>query len=109
MFGSGCRTLAGVERGGLYGDVPPGRFDIAFQQTLDNVVARGGRIKFNLESLDVSKALAGDPNFRVGRFTEWQLQQIVRNKSWFSATDFYLGGKPLDAAGKAAKGLKLVQ
>ena len=76
-------------------DAPPGRFDLAFRQTLDNAVGGGGRIKFNLDSLDVQKALAGNPVERVGRYTEWELQQIVGNRKWFEATDFFLNRRRL--------------
>ncbi len=76
----------------------PGRFDLAFKQTLDKVAGGGGRIKFNLDSLDIPKALAGDPADRVGRYTEWELQQIVRNQKWYDSTDFYLNGRMLTPA-----------
>ncbi len=69
---------------------PNDRFDLAFQQTLDAIIQNNGRVKFNLDSLDVAAALAGDPNDRVGRFTEWELQRIVRNQNWLDSTDFYL-------------------
>jgi hypothetical protein len=90
-------------------DAPAGRFDIAFEQSLNNVVARGGRIKFNLNSLDVPSALASDPAVRVGRYTEWELQQIVRNGAWFGATDFYLNGRLLSAEELRRLGIVLVQ
>lgn len=87
-------------------NAPPGRFDIAFQQSLDNAVAGGGRIKFNLDSLDIPKTLAGNPAERVGRYTEWELQQIVRNQKWLDSTDFYLNGKILTPAEVQNLGLR---
>jgi len=89
-------------------NAPQGRFDIAFEQTLDAITARGGRIKFNLDSLDVAKALAGDPTDRIARYTEWELQQIIRKKSWFDATDFYLDGKLLTPEELQNLGIALV-
>jgi hypothetical protein len=86
-------------------------FDIALQQTLDNVVSRGGRVKFNLDSLDVAKALAGDATAmgRFGRYTEWELQQIVRNKRWLGATDFFLDSKKLTESEILPLGIKFVK
>jgi hypothetical protein len=84
-------------------DVPAqsGRFDLAFEQSLTKVVKDGGKIKFNLDSLDVPKALAGDPKLRYtaegSRMTEWELQQIVRSRQWLDSTEFYLNGKKLTA------------
>jgi hypothetical protein len=32
---------------------------------------------------------------RFGRYTAWELQQIVRNRKWFDKTDFYREGRKL--------------
>jgi hypothetical protein len=89
-------------------DAPPNRFDIAFEQSLNTCISRGGRIKFNLDSINIDQALSGDPNIRVGRYTEWELQQIVRSQSWFEATDFYLNGQQLTASELLEFGITLV-
>lgn len=89
-------------------EAPLGRFDIAFEQSLNKVVAGGGKIKFNLDSLDVRKALCGDPAERVGRYTEWELQQIVRNRQWLDSAEFYLNGQKLTAGEVGQLGLKHV-
>jgi len=88
-------------------NAPKGCFDIAFQQTLDNITGNGGRIKFNLDSLNVKNALGGNPLDRVGRYTEWELQQIVRNQGWFGATDFFLNGQKLTMEQLLESGIKL--
>jgi hypothetical protein len=62
----------------------------AFEQVMTRTLTAGGRVHFNLTNLDVREALAGDPEFWVGRYTAWELQQIVRNKAWFDKTSFYL-------------------
>jgi len=84
-----------------------GRFDIAFQQTLDNVTKSGGRISFNLDSLNIKKALGGNPLIRIDRYTEWELQQIVRNSGWLRATDFYLAGQKQTLNQLREMGIKL--
>jgi RHS repeat-associated protein len=89
-------------------NAPPKRFDIAFKQTVNTVAKGGGRIKFNLDKLRIQEALAGDPTERVGRYTAWELQQIVRNKKWLKITDFYLGGNKLSRSQLTKLGIKLV-
>lgn len=120
----GLRTIDGAESLGPFGarlgastsddwarlglhNAPEGRFDIAFQQTLDNITGNGGRIKFNLDSLNVKNALGGNPLERIDRYTEWELQQIVRKKGWFNATDFYLNGQKLSLEQLLELGIKL--
>jgi hypothetical protein len=43
--------------------------------------------------LDIQHALAGDPETWVGRYTAWELQQIVLRRDFFDMTDFYLHGR----------------
>jgi hypothetical protein len=67
----------------------------AFEQALTRTLACGGRFHFDLSGLNIAEALAGDPEIWVGRYTAWELQQIIRNSTWFSNTLFYLNGKQL--------------
>ena len=78
---------------GLYEDAEG--WGSAFRQVMVNTLKRGGRVHFNLDGVDVADALAGDPNEFVGRYTAYELQQIVGNAEWFSATTFYLNEKLL--------------
>jgi hypothetical protein len=65
----------------------------AFYRVLEVTRARVGRIHFNLTGLDIRDALAGDPETWVGRYTAWELQQIVLRQDLFDMTDFYLNGR----------------
>ena len=42
--------------------------------------------------MDIAEAFKGDPDVFVGRYTSWELQQIVCNDTWFVNTLFYLDG-----------------
>lgn len=68
----------------------------AFEQVMTRTLAAGGRIHFELSGLDVGDALRGDPMVWVGRYTAWELQQIVSRQDWFSATSFYLRRRLLE-------------
>ena len=76
---------------GLYDDDVAG-WGEAFAQVVTRTIVGGGRIHFNLTGLDIRAALRGDPELWVGRYTAWELQQIVRNSEWFAKTFFYLDG-----------------
>lgn len=93
---------------GLYDADLPG-FPAAFKQTLTRTLARGGRIHFNLDDLDVGRALAGNPDEWMERWTAWELQQIVRNPSWFKSTTFYQGGRALNTHEVESLGISLVR
>ena len=58
----------------------------------------GGRIHFNLDGVDIAEALAGDPDVFVGRYTAYELQQIVGNAEWFDNTTFYRDSQRLTIA-----------
>jgi hypothetical protein len=52
---------------------------------------------FNLDDLSLSQALAADSfadPFDDG-ITNWELQQVLHDKWYYLATDFYLGGRKL--------------
>ena len=61
----------------------------AFEQALSRTMEAGGNIHFNLDGLDIKDALAGNPSAWTGRYTAWELQQLVRKKEWFERTIFY--------------------
>lgn len=67
----------------------------AFDQVMTRTIAAGFRVHFELRGLDIDDALRGDPQEWVGRYTAWELQQIVARHDWFSATSFYLDGRLL--------------
>ena len=80
---------------GLSGEKP---FVQRFYQALYRSTSGGGRIKFNLDDLDINRALKTDrfsDPFDVG-VTNWELQQILSNRQFYDATDFFLGGQKLD-------------
>ena len=74
-----------------------GPFVQRFYQALHRSVSNGGRIKFNLDDLNLNRALGtnrfSDP-FDVG-VTNWELQQILHDRPFYNATDFYIGGQKL--------------
>ena len=77
----------------------------AFEQAVTRTLAAGKRIHFNLTGLDIADALAGDRNFWSGRFTAYELQQIVTRSTWFAATIFYLDGRVLSESELMAIGI----
>lgn len=68
----------------------------AFEQVMTRTIAASGRIHFELSGLTIDDALRGDPSIWVGRYTAWELQQIVSRQDWFSATSFYQRRRLLD-------------
>jgi hypothetical protein len=89
---------------GLYDDNAEG-WGEAFAQVVMNTLAIGGRIHFNLTGLNILEALAGDPQQFVGRYTSYELQQIVRNRRWFLQCTFYLHGRSLTLEDLASLGI----
>lgn len=84
-----------------------GPFVRRFYQALYKATSNGGRIKFNLDDLDLSRALNtkrfSDP-FENG-VTNWELQQVLGNKQFYNSTDFFIGGQKLSAQDVADFGL----
>ena len=89
-------------------DKVEGSWRKAFEQSLTRSINSGGRFYFNLTDLDIAEALNGDPEWWVGRYTAWELQQIVRNASWFANTVFYLDGELLSSEKVKELGIELV-
>jgi hypothetical protein len=89
---------------GLY-DEHVATFALAFQQVVSRTIAKGGRIHFNLARLDVPEALAGDPDDWMGRYTAWELQQVVRNPEWLAKTTFYQNDAVLNDQALTALGI----
>jgi hypothetical protein len=74
-----------------------GPFLERFHQALGRAIGHGGRILFNLDDLNLDQALSADPftdPFDDG-ITNWELQQVLHDKQYYLATDFYLGGQKL--------------
>ena len=89
---------------GLFDDDVEG-WGEAFRQSVTRTLEAGASIHFNLTGLNITEALEGDPAHWVGRYTAWELQQIVRCRAWFDRTTFYLHTKVLDSAELAALGI----
>ena len=74
-----------------------GPFVMRFYQAAYRSTSKGGRIKFNVDDLDLNRALNiprfSDP-FDVG-VTNWELQQILHNRQFYDATDFFIGTQKL--------------
>jgi hypothetical protein len=77
----------------------------AFDRVMELTLQRGGRIHFNLTGIDIQDALAGDPSIWVGRYTAWELQQVVLRLELFDITSFYLNGKRLSVEDVEALGI----
>src|SRR5689334_1016062 len=77
----------------------------AFGRVVELTLQRGGKIHFNLTGIDIQDALAGDPSIWVGRYTAWELQQVVLRLELFEVTSFYLDGKRLSVEDVEALGI----
>ncbi|HRK29818.1 MAG TPA: hypothetical protein PLD59_01970, partial [Tepidisphaeraceae bacterium] len=80
-------------------------WDDVFGRVVNATIARGGKIRFDLDGVNVPQALAGDHTVWVGRYTSWELQHI-RRPSWFEHTVFYENGQVLTPQQVAAKGIQ---
>ena len=78
---------------GLYDPDAVSGWGAAFHQVMNNTLAAGGKVHFNLDGIDIADVLRGDPNMFVGRYTEYELQQITLNPEWFRNTRFYLAAR----------------
>ena len=79
-----------------------GPFVKRFYQALYRSTSEGGRIKFNLDDLKLGDAFAtprfSDPFTGIRHstnVTNWELQQVLNNRQFYDATDFYIGGQKL--------------
>lgn len=81
---------------GLFDDDVEG-WGQAFAQVTSRTIAAGGHIHFDLTGMDIADALRGDPDEFVGRYTAWELQQVVRYNDLYKHTTFYLNDEVLDA------------
>jgi hypothetical protein len=79
----------------------------AFEQAVTRTLAAGGRIHFSLDGLDIQEAMNGDPESFTGRYTAFELQQIVRHVEWFESTTFHLNATILSAQQLADLGIEL--
>jgi hypothetical protein len=101
---SGAAYYRDWQRLNLYSPTVKG-WGQAFHQAVGKVLSGGGRIHFELAGVRIKEALSGDPTIWVGRYTAWELQQIVANPAYRAATTFYLEGKALSAVELAKLGL----
>lgn len=68
-------------------------FFAAFKQATRAAVRSGGRIRFDLSGLTISKLLSDGKDTATvpyGIVTAWELQHIRRDPKLFAATDFFL-------------------
>lgn len=81
-----------------------------FHYVLHNTINKGGRIKFNLTGLDLDRALGTPLVPQPGKLgmTNWELRQIMGNKRFFEATDFYLDGRLLTPEEAAELGVRFI-
>jgi hypothetical protein len=93
---------------GLYDPDAVSGWGAAFHQVMNKTLAAGGKVHFNLDGVDIADALRGDPNMFVGRYTEYELQQITLNQVWFRNTRFYLAGALLSAEQLTSLGVSAV-
>lgn len=77
---------------GIYNPTQFEGWGSAFKFITDKVVASKGIIHFELNGVNIPKALAGDANTWVGRYTEWELQQVTGSAKLFKHTNFYING-----------------
>jgi hypothetical protein len=63
-------------------------------------------VHFELSGLNIKEALSGDPSVWVGRYTAWELQQVVGSSSLFNRTKFYLRGVQQTPAQIAQMGIR---
>lgn len=101
----GAAPMHEWRRLGLYDPTTVAGWGEAFNQVVNKTIADGGKIHFNLDDVDVPEALRGDPDEFVGRYTEFELQQVTLNYEWFVNTIFYLNGQVLSAESLAKLGI----
>jgi RHS repeat-associated protein len=73
-------------------------FDIRFAQATSRSINSGGRILFNLDYVSIGRALRADTSagpYGPGGFTNWELQQVLRDPQLYNATDWFIGGGKL--------------
>jgi hypothetical protein len=78
---------------GLYEDAEG--WGDAFRQAVTKTLKADCHIHFNLTGMDIAEALRGDPEIFVGRYTSYELQQVLLHEPWFHNTTFYLDGESL--------------
>lgn len=91
---------------GIYNpDNPMDVFPVVFGRFINLTIARGGKVRFNLDGVDVPTALNGNHTAFVGRYTAWELQHI-RRPGWFEHTVFYRNGRALTPEEVQALGIQ---
>jgi len=80
------------EQAGIYNIKDFEGWGEAFKYVTNKVISSKGKIHFELAGIDIRKALAGNPTEFVGRYTEYELQQVILDLNLFKNTEFYLNG-----------------
>jgi hypothetical protein len=73
---------------------------------MNKTIEGGGKVHFELEGVNIERAIKGNPAEFAGRYTEWELQTITRRPDFFKATKFYKNGRPLSSEEVQRLGIK---
>ncbi len=77
---------------------------------MNKTIGGGKKAHFELEGVNINDALTGNPAKWITdagtRYTEWELQTIMRRPDFFKNTEFYLKGKKLTPAEVEGLGIK---
>lgn len=83
-----------------------------FDDALQDVTSKGGKIKFNLDEISTNKLWSFDaskikqPTDELsGQVTLWELQTILRNPNYYKHTEFYIGGSKISPQDVSELGL----
>jgi hypothetical protein len=91
-------------------DPAAGGWGSAFVKWMNKTIGGGKKAHFELEGVNINDALTGNPAKWITdagtRYTEWELQTIMRRPDFFKNTEFYLKGKKLTPAEVEGLGIK---
>ena len=93
-IGASIYRTWGVRKLATNGSARIDQFSEQFHDAMTQTIERGGRIKYDLTDIEVTRALAtaGDAVPNKG-LTAWELRQVLANPKYRAATDFYLQDK----------------
>ena len=88
-------------------------FRTRFFEAVNNAVTSGGRIYFNLDHVNIGRALKVDPNIEDSMdhtriMTSWELQQILRTPHLYAYTEWWIGNQRLSSRDVSELGLDLI-
>lgn len=81
----------------------------------ETVNTNGGKILFDIAKVDIKKAIQGqlvhntDLVLKERLVTEFELQMLLRNETWFNNTIFHEGGEIIPLEELISKGIKLIK